>query len=75
MINQLSNGGTVPVLSLVMPVYNEGGNLGVILDRLGDVDFPVPWELIIVNDGSTDGAVDEIRREWEARNSRVPKTT
>lgn len=75
MINQLSNGGTVPVLSLVMPVYNEGGNLGVILDRLGDVDFPVPWELIIVDDGSTDGAVDEIRREWEARNSRVPKTT
>lgn len=67
----MSDSGTVPVLSLVMPVYNEGGNLRVILERLGDVDFPAPWELIIVDDGSTDGAVEEAQREWVASAERV----
>lgn len=54
------------MLSLVMPVYNEGEKLEAILKRLGEVDFPIPWELIIVDDGSSDGATDRVQRGWVA---------
>jgi len=51
-------------LSLIMPVYNEGPTLRTVLEQLGKVDMPVPWELIIVDDGSHDGAVDGVERSW-----------
>lgn len=61
----------MPMLSIVMPVYNEGATLHRVLERLGTVEMPVPWELIVCDDGSTDGAVDQIRREWVAGAKRV----
>jgi len=51
-------------LSLVMPVHNEGVTLRAVLERLGSVDMPLPYELIVVDDGSSDGAVDRIERAW-----------
>ena len=56
--------GTTVKLSLVMPVYNEGATLRTILEALGKVEMPVPYELIVVDDGSHDGAVDTIDRAW-----------
>ena len=53
-----------PILSLIMPVYNEGATLRTVLERVGRVDMPVPYELIVVDDGSSDGAVDGIERDW-----------
>lgn len=53
-----------PTLSLIMPVYNEGATLRVALERLGAVDMTVPFELIIVDDGSTDEAVDAVEQDW-----------
>lgn len=58
-------------LSLVMPVYNEAASLPAVLKRLGEAALPLPWELIIVDDGSTDGGVEQIRREWVADAERV----
>ncbi len=52
------------LLSLVMPVYNEGATLRTVLEALGRVEMPVAWELIVVDDGSVDGAVDGIERHW-----------
>jgi dolichol-phosphate hexosyltransferase len=52
------------LLSLVMPVYNEGATLRTVLEALGRVEMPVAWELIVVDDGSVDGAVDGIERRW-----------
>ena len=58
-------GGARPeYLSIVMPVFNEGDMLQTVIERLGAVDMPVPYELIVVDDGSTDGAVDRIERAW-----------
>ena len=51
-------------LSIIMPVYNEGDTLPLVLKELGAVDFPIPFELIVVDDGSHDGAVDRIDRSW-----------
>ena len=58
-------------LSLIMPVYNEGATLHTVLKQLGTVDMPVPWELIIVDDGSTDGAVDGILPDWVPSAERI----
>ena len=55
---------TAPTLSLIMPVHNEGATLRTVLERLGAVPMPVPYELIVVDDGSTDGAVEVIDRAW-----------
>jgi dolichol-phosphate hexosyltransferase len=52
------------LLSLVMPVYNEGDTLRTILEQLGKVELPIPYELIVVDDGSSDGATDRIERAW-----------
>lgn len=58
-------------LSLVMPVYNEAGTLPAICKRLGQVDFPCPWELIVVDDGSSDGSADVVDRKWFPSADRV----
>jgi glycosyltransferase involved in cell wall biosynthesis len=42
-------------LSIVMPVFNEQATLAEAIQRLLDVEYPCPTELIIVNDGSRDG--------------------
>lgn len=42
------------MLSILIPIYNEAETLPTLLDRLWAVPFPVPIELVIVNDGSTD---------------------
>lgn len=43
------------LLSIVVPVYNEAGTVAAVIERLLSIDLPLPREIIIVNDGSTDG--------------------
>src|SRR5579871_6655359 len=40
------------------PTYNEGGSIGLLLDGL--LAAPRPFDIAIVDDGSTDGTEDEI---------------
>jgi len=42
-------------LSILMPVYNEAATLRAAVKRVLDVDYPAEVELVIVDDGSTDG--------------------
>ena len=42
-------------LSILMPVFNEVAVLEAAVKRVLDVPYPVETELIIVDDGSTDG--------------------
>ena len=51
-----------PSLSLVVPVYNEAGNILPLADAAADTLAALerPFEIIFVNDGSTDATADEI---------------
>jgi glycosyltransferase involved in cell wall biosynthesis len=50
-------------LSILMPVYNERNTLENAVKRVLDVDYPVEVELVIVDDGSTDGT-RELYAQW-----------
>jgi glycosyltransferase involved in cell wall biosynthesis len=45
-------------LSIIVPVYNEASTVRAVIDRLLTIDLPVPREILIVDDGSTDGTGD-----------------
>jgi glycosyltransferase involved in cell wall biosynthesis len=44
-----------PLLSIIVPVFNEARTVVAVLDRLQAVELPVARELVVVDDGSTDG--------------------
>lgn len=52
-----------PVLSVLMPVYNERDTLMPLLERIRAV--PIAKEILIVDDGSTDGTREMLRCEIE----------
>jgi dolichol-phosphate mannosyltransferase len=43
------------LVSIVVPVYNEARTVTAVLDRLLSVSLPAPREVVVVDDGSTDG--------------------
>lgn len=66
----MTRGPPVPLLSIIVPVYNEEATVGAVVARLLEVPFPVPREIIIVNDGSTDGTrarLDALPRRDDVR--------
>lgn len=50
-------------LSIVIPVYNEGETIINTLDKINSIlkDINVKYEIIVINDGSTDGSGDLLR--------------
>ena len=50
-----------PLLSVIIPVYNEEHHVAEVIRRVRDV--PIPKEIIVVDDGSTDNTVDELEQE------------
>lgn len=59
---------TISKLSIIIPAYNEGATIHLILDKIKEVDLgTINKELIIVNDASSDNTIDKIK-EYQARN-------
>lgn len=58
--------------SIIAPIYNEIESLPLLYRRVADVmeSTGQPWELILVDDGSTDGSTDNIR-ELAAADERI----
>jgi len=50
------------ILSIVIPAYNEGRTINLILDRVKSctLNFPIEKEVIIVNDCSKDNTEEAI---------------
>ena len=62
----------VPALSVVVPVYNEAGNAAPLCEEIRAVMAAIgrPFEIIVVNDGSRDTTLAELR-EFGAREPRL----
>jgi dolichol-phosphate mannosyltransferase len=63
-----------PAFSVVVPLYNEGANVAPLLERIEAVAASMPgtaYEIVLVNDGSTDGTVEAIRAEMRRRSGIV----
>jgi glycosyltransferase involved in cell wall biosynthesis len=61
------------LLTVVMPVFNEERYIRRAVERMLAVELPIPFELVIVDDGSTDGSraavedlLDDRRVRWVA---------
>ena len=52
-----------PIYSIIAPIFNESGNIPDLYSRVRDVldSTGVSWELILIDDGSTDDSADLIR--------------
>ncbi|MDE2482134.1 MAG: glycosyltransferase family 2 protein [bacterium] len=60
-----------PTLSVVVPLYNEEGNVAPLLERIVGILERLPgtpsYEIVLVNDGSKDRTLERIREELRAR--------
>jgi dolichol-phosphate hexosyltransferase len=55
------------LLSILMPVFNEEARVGEAVKQALGVDYPCDVELVVVDDGSTDGTVGLLRQIDEPR--------
>jgi len=58
------------LLSVIVPVYNERNTVGEIIRRMRMVELPIEREIIVVDDGSSDGT-DKILAALEDSTIRV----
>jgi glycosyltransferase involved in cell wall biosynthesis len=60
---EVKPGMQTPILSVIIPVYNEAATLPELLRRV--LAVPVLKEILIVDDGSTDGTRDFLKTIWD----------
>lgn len=54
-----------PALSVVIPAYNEGPAIAQTLDTILDLARTHQWEVIVVDDGSSDDTAEQVKHpEW-----------
>ena len=57
-------------LTVVVPTFNEAGNVPILVERLGRVLAGISWEVVFVDDDSPDGT-SRVAREIARRDRRV----
>lgn len=56
-----------PFVSVVIPARDAAGTIGRQLAALDRQTFHLPFEVIVADNGSLDGTLDEVRRWWPER--------
>ena len=51
-----------PLVTVAMPVYNAGSHLHLAVASIVKQTF-ADWELLVIDDGSSDGALDNLAME------------
>lgn len=60
-----------PMVSLMVPCFNEEDNLGGVLNSLLEMDWPKEkLEIIVIDDGSSDNTL-EIAKQFQEKDSRI----
>jgi glycosyltransferase involved in cell wall biosynthesis len=62
---------SIPVISIVVPVFNEATTVRAVIDRLLSIELPASREIIVVNDGS----LDDTAAVLDAVDARTPELT
>jgi glycosyltransferase involved in cell wall biosynthesis len=61
-----------PQLSILMPVYNEAATVEAAVNDVLGAELPVTSEIVLVDDGSTDGTRQILERsDWPAERVRI----
>src|SRR5258708_7936778 len=68
---QMNNGAKMD-LSVVIPVYNERGGLPWVIQGLKSVLKAGSYEIIVVDDGSKDGGIEEVIKDKKVTVIRHP---
>lgn len=59
-----------PPITVIAPAHNEEASIRVAVRNLLELDYP-ELEVIVVNDGSADGTLEELRQEFHLRRVRA----
>jgi len=54
-------------LSVIIPVYNEAATITELVEKVGSIQLDMEKEIVLVDDGSTDGTRDTLARLVESR--------
>lgn len=49
------------LLSVIIPVYNENTTISEVIEKVSAVELPIEKEIIVVDDGSTDGTIETLK--------------
>jgi dolichol-phosphate mannosyltransferase len=66
---------TSPAVSVVVPVFNEADNISILQSELHAASSGLDYEIVFVDDGSTDGSAEKIKAAPNVRVIRFEKNT
>lgn len=55
------------LLTVIIPVYNEKTTIAEVINKVAAVDIPLEKEIIVIDDGSTDGTTEILQAHHKSR--------